>query len=280
VYVVDEGYAMPLAVSLRSLADTVTDTDALTVTILTPGLSDETVGKLRASCPGLTPRVVTVPLAALAELPVIEYWSTTVYLRLLIPMLVPGDDPILALDADTLILTDPSPLARTSLAGRPVAAIHDPVRPTFHDRGDSSHWADHGIPPGTPFFAAGTLLIDPTCWRSRRVSTRSLEYIRGHRDVIETPDEEALNVVLCGQWQPLDPHWGVLSVVAGAVAVARRLKLAYQPPEDHARALAHPGIIHFPGVDKPWTRGAMHGPYCRDFYRCLDRTAWSGWRPQ
>lgn len=279
VYAADDNYALPLAVSLRSLVEHADDVGALAVTVLTTRFSDEAADLVRGSCPEIVPDFVTVPSSAVAGLPLIEYWTPTIYLRLLMPSLVPGPGPLISIDADTLVLADLTELRDTPLTGRPLAAVNDPARPRFSTRGDAGHWAGLGIAGDSPYFCAGTMLIDPAAWRAHDVTERTMAYVRRHHDRLETPEQEALNVVLHGNWLPLDPAWAVWTMVAGAAVVARRLGVEYTLSEEQSLALAHPRIVHFAGKDKPWFAEAMHGPYGNLFYEYVDRTAWRGWRP-
>jgi lipopolysaccharide biosynthesis glycosyltransferase len=280
VYTGDENYAMPLAVSMRSLVDNCADVDALAVTLLTHEFSGDSLDLLRKSCPELTLDVVRVPDATLAGLPTVSYFSTAIYLRLLIPELLAGDDPVVYVDADTVVLADLHELSGTPLQGRPVGAVLDPGVPRVDAPDGVRRWAELGLAGDTPYFNDGIMLVDPQRWRDLRVTGKTLAYVRAYGDQIKYPDQEALNVVLRGDWLPLDPAWNMWTVVAGAAFIAKRLGVDYPLTPEYARAIDQPKIVHFVGEDKPWLKVAMRGPFSRFFYHYLDRTAWSGWRPQ
>ncbi|MBB4906154.1 glycosyltransferase family 8 protein [Actinophytocola algeriensis] len=275
VYAADESYAMPLAVSLRSLVDNASDPD---VTILVRRLSDGALDKVLSSCPEITPDVVTVMEERFADLPVVRHITTATYLRLLIPALFPDDDPVLYVDADTVVLADPAELCRTPLEGRPLGAIPDPAVPRVDAPGGVQHWAQLGLPADTPYFNAGVLLVNPAVWREQHITEETLAYVSKYGSRIFL-DQEALNAVVRGNWLPLDPAWNVYPELAGAAAVARRMGEPLPLSEEVEEALTNPKLVHFVGADKPWLPAVAHAPFSRTFYHYLDRTAWAGWRP-
>lgn len=266
-YAVDEEFAMPLAVSLRSLADYATAPDELAVTVVTTGLGDETVARIRRSCPELDPAFVTV---ADPPPPDLRHWHPVTHLRLRVPELAIGAGPLIYLDADTVVQADLGALRDTQLDGRTLAALRDPVDPPMPPaRRDAL-----GLAPDSPFLNDSVLVIDPVAWRAHDVANRVV-------DLASTGDrltaEEALNLVLAGDWVPLAPGWNVYHMLVGTAMVARRLGLDSPVPADYLAA--EPRIVHYAGDDKPWLASSSRGPFSGLFYSCLDRTAWAGWRP-
>lgn len=278
VYTADENYAMPLATSLRSVADNTSDLQNVAVTILTTSFAEDALRRVEKSCPEITPEVVIVPESVLAGLPVLKYWSALPYLRLMAASLIPGDEPLLLLDADTVVLADLWELWRTPLGDKPLAAVRDPIRPQFGMDGDAERWTEMGVTATTPYFNAGAVIVNPELYRDLCVMEDTLAYLRKYADDIIAGEEEALNVVLRGNWQPLEPGWNIFTIVAGALVVARRLGLPYSVSAEYEQAMRKPKIVHFAGKDKPWF--ASRGPFSSVFYQYLDRTDWSGWRPE
>lgn len=263
-YAVDEEFAMPLAVSLRSLADHATAPDELAVTVATTGLRDETVAMIRRSCPELKPEFVTVTG------PSPDHWHPVTSLRLRLPELADGDGPLIYLDADTVVQDDLGALRDTPLDGRTLAALRDPVDPPM----PPERREVLGLAEGSPFLNDSVLVIDPVAWRKHDVVNRVVDLARtGDR----LTAEEALNLVLAGDWVPLAPGWNVYHMLVGMAAVARKLGLASPVPADYLAA--EPRIVHYAGDDKPWLASSARAPFSALFYSCLDRTAWAGWRP-
>ncbi|GAC1478207.1 MAG: glycosyltransferase family 8 protein [Acetobacteraceae bacterium] len=185
------------------------------------------------------------------------------YLRLWADELLPGRDRVLYLDPDTIVTTAIDPLWETDLEGKVLAAVPIP---------GSNQPDTHGMPPGSPFFNAGVLLIDLAAWRARGYRDRCLDYLRRHPERALDGDQDILNLVTIGDWLPLDYEWNVISPFYRpshdlhlAPAVVRRVC-------DNAR------IIHFNGSNKPWTYLGEH-PRKADYLSNLASTDWSDWRP-
>ncbi|MBB4906182.1 glycosyltransferase family 8 protein [Actinophytocola algeriensis] len=279
VYTVDDNYAMALAVSLHSLAAHTSDLEHITVTIVTPRFADEVLGRVLESCPGLHVEVIRTARSLLDGLPDLEHWSVTPYLKLLIPSLIEDDEPYVVLDADTIVRTDLWELRRTPLDGKAVGAVQDPIMRRFDVKPEARRWVEMGVARSTPYFNAGVMLVDPAECRRLGVMSEALAYCRKYREEIENPDEEAVNVILKGDWLRLEPEWNILTMVVGTIEMAARLGLAYTLPERYAAAVRAPKVVHFSSADKPWHVDGRRGPMSDLFYEHLDRTAWARWRP-
>lgn len=87
-------------------------------------------------------------------------------------------------------------------------------------------------------------------------------------------------MILKGDWQRLDPERNILTMVVGTTAAARRLGLECTLPARYAAAVRAPRVVHVSSADKPWHAEGRRGPFSGLFYKYLDRTAGSGWRPE
>jgi lipopolysaccharide biosynthesis glycosyltransferase len=280
VYTADDNYAMPLAVSLRSLAEHTSDLEHVLVTLITPRFDEDVLRKVLATCPELRCEVIRVPASTLDGLPALEHWSTTPFLKLLVPTLIDDDGPVIVLDADTVVLADLWELHRTPLEGMPLGAVHDPIMRRFDVKPEARRWVEMGVARDTPYFNAGVVLLDMAACRRLGVMSDALAYSHKYRDEIENPDEEAVNVILKGNWLRLDPEWNILTLVVGTIDVARRLGLRYTLPQRYADAVRRPKVVHYSSKDKPWHAEGRNGPLADLFYQFLDRTPWAGWRPE
>jgi lipopolysaccharide biosynthesis glycosyltransferase len=77
-------------------------------------------------------------------------------------------------------------------------------------------------------------------------------------DVLDSLDQDALNIVLQNDWLELDPKWNTPK---------------YDAPEDFSD-----GIIHLFGRVKPW-HADYNYKFKDRFFEILDRTAFAGKRP-
>lgn len=234
----DEGYAMPLATTLRSLAESNRAHWPLDVHVLTDRFSDEARERVARSQPTGAVRIrwITVDLEAFAQFGLLEHVSRMTYARLQIPQLF-GEDVtrVLYLDADILVLGDLELLWRTELDGAPIGAVLD-----HHVDADlklGHHHLTRGVPRVGHYFNAGVLLMDLAVWRRDRTAERAIDYLRTH-STSPYSDQDALNVACDGTWKRLDGHWNFQD--------HHCTRIGRMPVADR------PAIAHFITSSKPW----------------------------
>jgi len=138
---------------------------------------------------------------------------------------------LLYLDADVIVLADLSPLFEISLNGHPCAACVDPLV------GRAPWTRTLGLPPGAPYFNAGVLLIDVSSWSRDRISERSLQFMQQNPDLCRFPDQDGLNVTLCGNYVPLDERYNRFSILEKSTWSWDAGRWA---------------VVHFAAYPKPW----------------------------
>lgn len=125
----DEGYAMPLATTLRSLADSNTQHWPLFVTVLHVGFREATKELIARSVPAGAIELLWKPID-LMEFSRFSHrmpWvSSMTYARLqLHNALDSSRERVLFLDSDILVLDDLGALAGADLGGRTIGAVRD-----------------------------------------------------------------------------------------------------------------------------------------------------------
>jgi lipopolysaccharide biosynthesis glycosyltransferase len=237
----DEAYAMPLATTLRSIAEANRSSWPLEFHVLCNGLCEDTRVKVFNSLPkeSAAIRWIPVDVKLFGGFREAYYVSKMTYARLLIPSIFPDTvSRVLYLDTDLLVLDDLGPLWETDLGGAIVGAVSDFF---FHTafvaegldpelmRAEPRYG---GLPRVRDYFNAGVLLIDLDRWRENRISEKALEYLTRHS---ASPyfDQDALNFVCDNRWKKLDPRWNV---------------------QDHKKRIVESrrGIVHFVSDSKPW----------------------------
>lgn len=260
----DAGYALPLAVMLRSAAKRLDAAHELRVYAVDGGLEPEQRTRIACALADRgTIRWVRPRRAPFVGLPLWGRMLAATYDKLAIASLLPDDvERALWLDADLLVEADLAALWRLDLGGAVLRAASDARVPTVGARFGIRAHAAYGLAAGDAYFNAGVLLIDLARWRAERVEERALDYLRRHGADVYFWDQEGLNVALAGRWQPLPASWNAT------------------PDPGHRQAIAggDARIVHFSGNLKPW-RYAGDGPLHARYYAALDETAWSGWRP-
>jgi lipopolysaccharide biosynthesis glycosyltransferase len=168
---------------------------------------------------------------------------------LLLPDLLPPHlERVLFLDADLLIRADITPLWQTPLPSQILAAAIDQAVRTCGCRRGVKNCPARRIPPSSPYFNCGVLLIDLPRWRQHNVSELARQYLAETGPAADFLHQEALNAVLPNQWLPLDPRWNT-----------------------HPTAnLPDAAIVHFAGRLKPW-RSRAAGPHGLAYHEELAR---------
>lgn len=290
---VDEGYALPLAVMVRSVLDQAPKDSALHIFILDGGLSESTRSKLDHSWRDSRLRATWLhpDLSSTSDLAVSNHISRATYLRLLLDTVLPDHvKRLLYLDADVLVRRDLHILWQEPLNGNIVLAAQDAGAPVLDAASTLPNferckkflvsglpvpnYRDFPLEPGRKYFNAGVMLIDMQAWRAQQIGERCLELLREQRDKAQWWDQYAMNVVLDGCWGELDPRWN-----QGARIYA--YPSSEQSPFDEdtfCKLRDDPWIVHFSAHIKPWHYHSDHR-YTAEFRAKLRHTAWSTWRP-
>ena len=201
----DESYAEMAGVLLRSirLKGDVPDAE---IVVVGDRLSEATVDALRVCGEGLKFRHLDLGEArgVIAGLPVSAY-RTAIHIRLLLPDLIEGDDRLLYLDADTLVNGSLRPLFELDLGSNLLAAVEDcgkeQVRLVANPR--------IGSPPDAPYYNSGVLLFELGEWRRLGIGRQCMRCAAERDDF--WPDQDAINIVLRGRIQTLEPSWNFFS---------------------------------------------------------------------
>jgi lipopolysaccharide biosynthesis glycosyltransferase len=119
------------------------------------------------------------------------------------------------------------------------------------------------------------MLVSLEQWRDQEVGARAVALLSETSALL---DQCALNVVLENAWTALHPTWNVQSYhLTGDDCLA----FAGDGRDRIDEALADPAIVHFTGgsFNRPW-QAPCRNPYRDEWFECLDRSAWRGWRPK
>jgi lipopolysaccharide biosynthesis glycosyltransferase len=264
---VDRKFGVPLAVALTSLAEA-HPPGSCNVTVLDGGLPTETRARIEADLRGrLGLEWIAVDEDALLGMHFPAWLSKATLYRLLLPQLLPELDRTIYLDADTVVLEPLTPLWEMELGDHAVAAARDAGVPWAA----GTNWRDLGIPPETPYFNGGLLVIPLDLWRREQIAEAATELLR--RAAPRWADQCALNCVTAGRWLEIPKRWNLqTSDIEGRGAAWALWRAQVE------EAVADPAVIHYSEPAKPWSRGAPH-PRSDLWFEFLDRTSWAGWRP-
>ena len=184
-----------------------------------------------------------------------ERLNRTVFLRILLPELLPETARRLVyLDADMLCVGDLAPLWNANLEERAVGALLNPGNLRLSRGLGLSH---------TRYLSAGTLVIDLAKWREQKLTQRVLKAYRKHGARFSLLEEDALNLVLDGDFTELPAEWIAFSEAFNPLLLRRQ-----------------PGnlLLHFVNDGKPWIR------YCAPemeelYWGYVRRSLWADMQP-
>jgi lipopolysaccharide biosynthesis glycosyltransferase len=277
VFTIDQGYAMPLAVALASVAASAAPGERIRVIVLHEGVDAETQAKVTDPLAGSAVEVEWRAGASdsVAGLHTTDRFSHVVWFRLVLPETLSDlDGRVLFLDADLVVEDSLAPLFTRDIGSSPIAAVPDAVFPFVGCAPGLPNWHASGLDAHAPYCNAGVMLIDLVAWRDADLTARTIAYASERRAESHYLDQDAINAVLGGTWHGLEPRWNQQPDHRLPYGVVH---LAHSYAELQAAA-DDPAIIHYASVDKPWHPGCSH-PDVDRWRAALDRTAWAGWTP-
>ena len=204
----------------------------------------------------------------LSSLPVTAEFGTIVWLRLLLPELLPEASRVLYLDSDTFVSGPLRPLWETPLGEAPLAAVANVVEPAARD-----HIAALAVDYPGGYFNSGILLLDLERMRAECSADTLFRFAHDHRGKLRWPAQDgSLNAVFTRRWLPLHPRWNAQN----SFWVWHDWSLEVFDPGSLAEATADPGIRHFegPNAAKPWHYLCTAQGH-REFRAALAATPWA-----
>lgn len=188
------------------------------------------------------------------------------WFRVLIPRVFEDLDRALYLDADLIVLDSLLHLATVDLEGHLLAAVRDISDPGNHER------PEVGLSAERPYLNSGVLVLDLAAIRREGFVDHVLATARRYGEALAFADQDAINVVLGGDWQQLAPRWNLQTMGYRRPVVATNLF-----GEEAAReALTRPATVHFTGftvASKPWHLLSRHS-YRNTYWAHRQATPW------
>ena len=276
VFAADANYVMPLAVAICSTASNCNRNHKLFFHVIQSGIGKELQRKVESSLAR-----TNFPDARInwldAQFELIKnfklghrYTTALTFARLQIPELLPVEvQKALYLDCDIVVREDIAELWDMNFGDNSVLAARDTVDSVGNPVGGIANYRELNMPANTKYFNAGVLLMNLQKWREKEITSKLFHYLTTHHDVIRMADQEALNVVLFGDWGELDYSWNWQIVWRGFRRGTHQM--SWIPETKRKR------IVHFITDEKPWLPGCDYDEK-QYFFEYLDKTEWAGWR--
>ncbi|PSR16362.1 glycosyltransferase family 8 protein [filamentous cyanobacterium CCP3] len=276
----DDFFARPLAVTAFSAFKNLDPKRQLILFILDGGISSinktkllQTLSSNRVDVRWIKPTADQIK-ATLLKCKASNHPISTYY-RLLLPDIIPPQfKKIIYLDSDLVVEGDLAKLWSQDFEGKALLAVQDPIHRSLdiaqHFKSlDLKYIETEEL---QKYLNSGVLVIDLEKWRRNHIADLVLQFINSHPD-LPFPDQDAISVVLAGQWGELDSKWNQIHVIYA-------YKSYQDSPYDESTyldLLQNPFIIHYTSRPKPWGKNCVH-PRANRYFHYLDQTAWSGWR--
>ena len=288
----DNNYVMPMAVTVRSMIDSMRPESQLRLVVLDGGITAENRERLYASWddPRIEIQWENPDPGLLADVPVYGHVTVSSYFRMLLPEML-DSDRVIYLDSDTLVRRDITDLWNVPIDGHALLAAQDLAAPWINAEVSAKNFEDSlrlfaavkpvanfeelGIQPESPYFNAGVITINLDLWRKENIVDEVIECCRVHKEHILWWDQYALNAMLADRWKQLDYRWNQGTHIYEYPS----WQLSPVDKETFNNLRNDPWIVHFCSPSKPWHDGFKH-PFCDEFFTSIDRTVWKGWRPE
>lgn len=262
----DEAYVPHAATVLRSMV-LLHDARTVRAHFLHPvGLPEARKAPLRDMLSEAGAQIVFHPVSdeSVKTLPAMGRITQVMWYRMLLPELLPDVQRILYLDCDTLVVDDLRPLWDLDMGEAWIGAVGNVFPPDLRNRPEKLGLAEDR------YFNSGVLLIDLDRWRSHDVAQHVMSEVFKRPELIQFPDQDALNLVLADHRCSLHPRWN-----------CQNSMFAYPWAEDIfgagplEEARSDPAIVHFEGPlqVKPWYSRTGH-PYQRAYIDLRAQTPW------
>jgi len=270
VTALDDSYVIALAAMIASLLENSSKETHIELFVVADQLTAKNKKRVESMVENkkMALRWVDLAPSKLQGLFVNFHSARAAYARLYLDEILPKNvKKVIYLDPDLLILDDLYELWQVNFEGDHICACQSPViRNVSHPLG-VYNYKDLGFSEDATYFNSGVLLVDMEKWRSDKVGSRALDYVRRSGPENRLWDQGALNAILCNKWKKLDRKWNACS----------RSYVNWQAAiyKNEIEACGTPGILHFLGNLKPWKFSGFVDPKERGlFFKYLSMTPW------
>ena len=302
VLAADNSYAMPLAVTARSIIENLKDNRKIKLFIIDGGIKKHNKDKISRSLENGKCVIEWLPrpdrllgnfevlnqftienIPGVGTVTAKPYLSNiAAYYRLLIPELLPDYcQKAIYLDCDLIVNRDLGELWDIEMGNNYLLAVQEFLTPYVSSPAGLMNYQELGISSDAKYFNSGVLVINLEKWRANNAVAKAVDYLQKNGKYVRWADTDVLNALVADQWGQLDPRWNQTASVHLFSSSRKDWQdcplseaLSY---EVYEQVLHDPYIIHFSSTGKPWNI-SQDEPFKKLFFQYLDLTAWSGWR--
>ena len=263
----DESYRSQAEVLVRSLA--LTQPGPIHLTVLGSGWTSKQASRLAKAGSGrVEVKVVALTDPRAAQVPALRHgFPPAATYSVLAAELAEfdGEHRIVYLDADTVVRQPLHEIAVRDMTS-PVAAVVDAHVALVGMPSMWRPWREEGVDPMAPYLNTGVMVIDVERWRAEELTDRVFRLLSKYQ--LPCVDQDALNLVLAGGFDRLDPRWNLMPY---HLMTLLRTSDLVEGDDRLDEAISDPAIIHFHRsfLGKPWQVGCTHPG--RELWRTLAR---------
>jgi len=265
VCVTDENYVQHTAVMLCSLFENNIN-NHFQIYLFTTGIKIESEKKLQNLCKQYHAELTckNYPTNELSNLPVGQ-WNTIMYLKLLIPQLLPVNiNRCLFLDVDMIINTNIAPLYDIDLENSIIAAAEDiPDCIKIKEK--------LGLKQTDIYINSGVMICDLQKWREIEKDIPIIDFTKSKANII-TNEQDIIALYFKNKIKIIPIKWNMTNFYFNREP---KIFSKYLPQLKDAKK--HPGIIHFASPIKPWFKDCQH-PYKNLYKLYLKKTVWRDYK--
>lgn len=187
-------------------------------------------------------------------------WGKAMYYRLLIPELI-EESKVLYLDVDIVVNGPVHEIFETDISSSYLAAVEAILSDT------TSRKRHLNMAPEAKYFNSGVMLLNLDKWRKDKINKKLESFLQFHTQ-LKSPDQDALNAVINGQWVPLHLKY---NYYYRKIFKEESLFLNAFGEKELKEASENPVIIHYVGSKKPWHYRDIH-PLKQLYWKYLEMT--------
>lgn len=205
--------------------------------------------------------------SVMSDIYISDHISKAAYLRLMIGDILPNDiNKVIYLDVDLVVCKDIKELWQVDMHDHVLAAVPDygilSSKKSLAEKHKSFGWKrDNG------YFNSGVLVINLVKWREQGYGVNVLNASQTHN--FRHHDQDALNMVVDGNWEPLDLSWNVIPPV---YELKPAILMCTQLRKNAIKANKNIGILHWAGRKKPW-QYQLYEPFNGEYYKYTKNVA-------
>lgn len=241
VFAIDKNYIQHLSVALESLYQN--NSYEMSVYVLYSGLDNNDIWNLNLVSKKYNQSIVysEVDIEKFKGFKENFHFTKAMYFRLLIPDILDENiQSAIYIDSDVVINGNIKYLFELDLKDNKLAAVGNP---------DFSAIKRLKLKNNTVYFDSGLLVFNLDIWRKENIHKNIIKYIKNNPKKLLYPDNDALNIVIDGDFLEISPRYSLQSNYINCKNSDFKYFEKFENLQD---IFKNPVVIQYAGSSKPW----------------------------